>query len=795
MENIKWPVRVLFLSVVSTISLAAGTAPSGGGNLDSPSVSDNAGPQEEGLAEIVVTAARREQRLSDVPISASAFNQKMLDLEGVRDIDDLAQITPGVTLTRGASASTTIAIRGISSNAGSSTTGVYVDDTPVQSRVIGFASTTVFPNVFDLERVEILRGPQGTLFGAGSEGGTVRFITPQPSLTSDSNYVRSELSFTESGQPSYEAGGAFGGPIVNDKVGFRASVWFRNDGGYVNRVDRFDGSAVARDDDWANSYNARIAFAFKPVDGLLITPSFYYQNLYYNDSQIYWDYLSNPSKGEFNNGSPVTAPFQGSTYLPALNITYDAGSFTVHSNTSYFAQRDQNNRDLSRLVPDLLGVSFSPADPGGVPDVSFYKLQDHFITSQAAFTQEARIQSNDPNARFSWLVGAFYQRELQYSHQFLPDSEANFGQLVQDVFGTSIINVFGVGLVNGVYDYRSLIDSVDEQVAGFGEVNFKLFSNFTLTAGVRVARSSFSFNNYTDGPLNGGASLVSGNESERPVTPRFSASYQVNSDNLVYATAAKGFRSGGANPAVPFDRCGTDLVALGYPNGAPGAYNDDSVWSYEIGSKNKLADGKVVLDSSAFYIRWSGIQEQIPLPSCGLSFTTNLGDAISKGFDLQGQMLLGQGVTAGLAVGYTDAAYSQTIYGASDSVIARKGNSLGVNPWTVNANLQYDFNAWGRSNYIRLKDDFASRQTAPTVSEDPGNVSYIPWEIKMPETNLLSLRLGTRVERLDISLFMNNVFNSHPALSTNNFGSTNDAINEIRTFRPRTLGITLSGSL
>jgi outer membrane receptor protein involved in Fe transport len=113
----------------------------------------------------------------------------------------------------------------------------------------------------------------------------------------------------------------------------------------------------------------------------------------------------------------------------------------------------------------------------------------------------------------------------------------------------------------------------------------------------------------------------------------------------------------------------------------------------------------------------------------------------------------------------------------------------------VNANLQYEFNAWGRSNYIRLKDDFASRQTAPTVSEDPGNVSYIPWEIKMPETNLLSLRLGTRVERLDISLFMNNVFNSHPALSTNNFGSTNDAINEIRTFRPRTLGITLSGSL
>ncbi len=165
----------------------------------------------------MVTATRQARLLSTVPISASAFSRKSLDAQGVKQIDDIALITPGVTFTRGNSGSTQIAIRGISSDSGASTTGVYIDDTPVQSRVIGFSSTTVFPNVFDLERVEILRGPQGTLFGAGSEGGTIRFITPQPSLTDYTDYTRGELGFTEHGDPSFEARAAIGGPLVENE--------------------------------------------------------------------------------------------------------------------------------------------------------------------------------------------------------------------------------------------------------------------------------------------------------------------------------------------------------------------------------------------------------------------------------------------------------------------------------------------------------------------------------------------------------------------------------------------------
>jgi outer membrane receptor protein involved in Fe transport len=734
--------------------------------------------EEARLEEIVVTATRQARLLSSVPISASAFSRKSLDAQDVKQIDDIAMITPGVTFTRGNSGSTQIAIRGISSDSGASTTGVYIDDTPIQSRVIGFSSTTVFPNVFDLERVEILRGPQGTLFGAGSEGGTVRFITPQPSLTEYTDYTRGELAFTEHGDPSFEARAAIGGPLVEEKIGFRASVSYRRDGGYTNRVERFGGALIAKDDDWQDSYNARLALAFQPIDHLLITPSFYYQNIYINDSQTYWEYLSNPAKGQFNNGAPVTAPFQAISSLPALNVNYATEYFTITSNTSFYEQDNQNNRDLSALIPNDLGVMLSPTHP--VPGDPDYRSQDLFITSQKAFTQEVRIQSNHLDSRFTWLAGVFYQSEHQSSDQYVPDTPEAFDRLVLAALGGTTQQIFGMGLADGVYSYRSIINSFDKQIAGFGEASFKVVGGFTLTAGLRVERSTFSFTNRSDGPFNGGLTVVNGNESETPVVPKYSASYQINPDNLVYATAAKGFRTGGANPAIPA-RCNADLASLGYSS-APDSYKSDSVWSYEVGSKNRLMGGRLRLESSIF--------------------VANLGKATSKGFDFQGVFLVTDHLTTGLALGYNHAVFDQSLLSPPDPVtgirpvIARKGDSLGVNPWTVAMNLQYDFVAWGRSGYARVDDQFASRQTTPTAAEDPGNQTYASGLVELPQTNLLSIRLGTRFNNgVDLSLFVKNVFDSHPLLSRNQTGSNLDLIYADRTFRPRTLGITITSRL
>jgi iron complex outermembrane receptor protein len=757
-----------------------------------------ASEQDSKLDEIVVTATRQARLLSTVPISASAFSQKTLDAEGVKQIDDIALITPGVTFIRGNSGSTNIAIRGISSDSGSSTTGVYIDDTPVQSRVIGFSSTTVFPNVFDLERVEILRGPQGTLFGAGSEGGTVRFITPQPSLTDYTDYTRGELGFTEYGDPSFEAGAAIGGPIVENEIGFRASAWYRRDGGYTDRVDRFGGDLIAKDDDWQNSYNARLAFAIQPVDHLMITPSFYYQYIYINDSQTYWEYLSNPGKGQFNNGAPVTAPFHATSYLPAINVNYQTDFFTVTSNTSYYEQDNQNNRDLSALIPNDLGVMLSPTHP--VPGDPDYADQDLFITAQRAFTEEVRIQSNS-DSRFTWLGGVFFQHEHQSSDQFVPDTPAAFNGLVEAALGESTQQVFGMGLYQGRYSYTSFINSIDQQIAGFGEASLKVIGGLTLTAGLRVERSTFSFTNVSNGPFNGGLSVVNGNESDTPVIPKYGVSYQIDPANLLYATASKGFRTGGANAAIP-SRCDADLTELGYAS-APDSYKSDSVWSYEVGSKNRLLDGRLRLESSLFDIKWSGIQQQVILGTgCGLNFVANLGKATSRGFDFQGQLLATNHLTTGVALGYNHAVYDQSILSPPDPVtgirpvLVRAGDSLGVNPWTVAINAQYAFFAWGRSSYVRADDQFASRQTTPTPAEDPGNETYAPGLVPMPQTNLLSLRLGTRFANgVDLSLFVKNVFDAHPILSRNQIGSNLDLIYTDRTLRPRTIGITITSKL
>mgnify|MGYP001158030063 CR=1 FL=1 len=255
-----------------------------------------AASKDEGeLEEVVVTSTRQAELLSKVPLSVTAFGQEQMDSQGLKQMDDLVRLTPGLNLTRIATGGSQIAIRGISSGAGAGTTGVYIDDSPIQVRNLGFGAGSAFPGLFDIERVEVLRGPQGTLFGAGSEGGTIRFIQSLPSLTSYSTYGRAEIGNTEKGAMTYEGGGAFGGPIIEDSVGFRVSGFYRREGGYVDAINgnytivdptgSLYGDSVnftptdklASDTNWSRTVAARAALTFAPTDTLTITPSVFYQ--------------------------------------------------------------------------------------------------------------------------------------------------------------------------------------------------------------------------------------------------------------------------------------------------------------------------------------------------------------------------------------------------------------------------------------------------------------------------------------------------------------------------------------
>lgn len=275
-----------------------------------------AAPQGAVQGDIVVTATKQSNLLSRVPISITAVTQKSLDQQGVKNIADIARTVPALTIQRtGADSAPQIAIRGIYSVAGSPTTGVYLDDVALQKRnALSFSGNgSPIPQLFDLERVEVLRGPQGTLYGGSSEGGAVRLITPAPSLTDYSAYGRMEASFTDGGSPSGEAGIAVGGPIINDKLGFRVSVWDREQGGYIDHVDVYNPAIkYKKNANFSSSRAARAALKGQLSDNLSITPSFYYSYDHANDVDTYWQKVEPSTTAAFTRAATPTVP--GYTY-------------------------------------------------------------------------------------------------------------------------------------------------------------------------------------------------------------------------------------------------------------------------------------------------------------------------------------------------------------------------------------------------------------------------------------------------------------------------------------------------
>ncbi len=634
-------------------------------------VASGARAQEAGgdaIAEITVTAQRRAERLTDVPISITAYSDQRMDQQGVRNIDDIARLTPGITFTRGDArnaGAANIAIRGISSNVATSTTGIYIDDTPVQTRIIGAGASNfnVFPAVFDLERVEVLRGPQGTLFGSGSEGGTIRFITPRPSLDNYSVYARAESAFIERGGQNYEGGLAVGGPIVDGKLGFRLTGFVRRDGGYVDRAntDPKAGDAplavfnndpttpatilparnrvnfVAEEN--SNFQDSRVAkgsLLFAPTEALEILASVYYQNVEYNDTNTWWRALSNQDSGVYRQGNALRQPSKDRFTLPALTVNWDLGALRLVSNTSYFDRNQQAINDYTAFESALWARFWTFPVGMAAPTTQ--------INTQKGLTQELRLEGGEADSRVKWVAGAFYQKYRQESKQFVEDTF--LPNLFADVTGAPFIVALGP-LADGRYTFKQ--DSViahDEQLAGFAQADIKPIEKLTLTAGVRYAETRFDAKAYYEGPVVGPPVNDSGEKTEHPVTPKFGLSYQLSRDNLLYATAAKGFRVGGYNPQVGLP-CIPLLNSLGYgplagnATGRPSTFNSDSLWSYEVGSKNVVNGGRAQISASAYYIDWKNIQQGVTLASCGFQFTTNLGKAVSQGFDLDASFRVG----------------------------------------------------------------------------------------------------------------------------------------------------------
>ena len=774
-----------------------------------------------GIEEVTVTAERREENLLKVPESVSAFTKDRMEQLDVKDFGDLVKYTPGVTYN---SDTNNIAVRGVDSSAGDATTGIYIDDTPIQLRELGFGSDNTLPAVFDLDRVEVLRGPQGTLFGAGSEGGTIRYITPQPSLTDYSVYGKSELSMTRYGAPSYEGGLAVGGPIATDSVGFRVSGWWRHDGGFIDTVNYLTGATTDKNTNRTNTLVLRGAITWQPTADLTITPSVFYQSRRIHNDDDYWVALSDRNKGVYKTGTPELMGNKDHFLLPDLKVDWNLGGAELISNTSYF-DRKQVVQDYSGTLYDLSyfqqsesagvlpidyttpcqgGLCFTAPQalllPGGInlPGFGFFKSVNYVTNTQKNFTQEVRLQSNDPDSRLTWVIGAFYTHQSQLSIEEINDPQLPAltaylwgdpvaGQCYDPVHtGDPMLDVWCEDLLPNGDDYINHTQGHVWQAALFANATYAITPEVKLQVGARIAKTHFDFNNYADGAQNFGfTGPDAGKQNGTPFTPMASLTWQFNPDDMVYATVAKGYRIGGANPLFPVSAC-TEITT------EPTQYNSDTVESYEAGTKDRFMGGRLQASGSVYYLKWNNIQQAVTLPSCGFRFTANQGTAISKGFDLEGEWLLTDSFDLDFSIGYTDAHYtslSQIGTFPDNVILAEKGDKLPGSPWTVSLGAQYNANIWDHDSFIRLEYQFASSETGLTPDRDPATTLFDGALLPEPETNTVTLRAGTTIRNFNVSVFADNLLDAHPQLNLNHQDS-NTLLFEAQTLRPRTIGVT-----
>ncbi len=766
--------------------------------------------KDTGLAEVTVTATKQAAiDVNKVPISISAYSQQDLDTRGAKDIGDIAAITPGLNFSQQnnfGTPLTNIEIRGIQSRTSAPTTAIYLDDTPLLGRAnnVNIGANGAYPQVFDLDRVEVLRGPQGTLFGASSEGGAVRFITKQPSLTDTSVYARTEFASTDSGDPSYEGGLALGAPIVENKLGFRASAWYRRQGGWVDRVQppvgagafttnidpaRPGGAVIESNANWIETKAARLAFMYAPTDWLTISPSVFYQRVYNHDSGNYDLHFSNPSEGDFAIAHQQRLPASDPSVVSALRVEANRGDITFASITSHYQRRLEFTTDYTQYQD----FAFF-GNPWPLTGQSNDYGTGYYGTVQNVTSEEFRVSNANPEARLGWVAGAYYEHAKQGDTVYV--AHPNLPDLVLANFGVPIEQVLGVGPYLGQWVAYDEVHTTDRSFAAFANVDFKITPTLTATAGGRWSETKSHTALRFDGSFNGGPGFFEGDETDTPFTPKFGLTWRPDDDSTYYLSIGKGYRVGGVNPQTNNAQqvCQTALATFGLTGKLLQTYDPDSLWSYEIGAKNRWLDDRLEVQASAYHIKWSNIQQAAQITGCGFAAVFNLGTAISNGFDLSLRARITDSFKVGFQTAYTDAHYT-----SSEGKIVSDGDVIGgpaistgaaVPPWTVTGTAEYEFALAGRNAYAWIEDAYHSKNTGPFSTHESSNIIvFDPDLLADRASNMLNFRTGLRFENVDVSLFVRNVGNTHPQLS---FQHTNpgDPRFQAVTLTPRTVGVT-----
>jgi iron complex outermembrane receptor protein len=743
------------------------------------------------LQEIVVTAEKRESTVQKTPISITAITGADLQERGVTTAQGLASEVPGLAVESVGPGQGQYEIRGLSANGGESATiGFYLDEisvTPPANATVG--KVTIDPDLYDLERVEVLRGPQGTLYGAGAMGGTIKLVTKAPVLSAFQASSQSMVSGTDGGGVNYAQKGMVNLPLVGDTLALRIVGTYSHTSGWVDRIvvpglpletNPIQGFYGATRGDALSSpashiYNkvndeylqgARASLLFKPADRLSITGGIFYQRINQGGPNAF-----DSDPGTFAHYEPfdIPEPFSDQVQVDSLTINLALDPFTITSATGYWTRTSRQTQDISEEVQQIFQLpSFSASGGLGLGAASLIEVDE---TRQ--FSQEVRLTSNN-DERLQWILGGFYS---SYVDTFITDS------YIPGLLTLGGGNVFSTDIF---VQQRSPLRLI--QRAAFGNLSYEFDNHLKITTGLRY----FSFGNslvFSESGVvssSGDATTTSQSASAGAsgVNPMATLSYSATDNLLLYATAAKGYREGAGNFPIPTtgpvgSYCEQNLQAIGRTQ-APLEYAPDTVWSYEFGEKGKFFDQRLTVNADVYYLRWSKVQVPITLP-CGYPYIDNAATAGVKGSELEIHARLTRELSLTQTVGYTFATYLRDAPAAG---IVAGERLLDVPMWTISTVLKFEHEMGGdKSLFALATNSFTSTQQDLTYTVN-----------NLPSRDLTGLRLGVDYKQWSSSLFIDNLLNKRLVIANQNTPIDLPSYNRVATNQPLTVGLEISAS-
>ncbi len=729
-----------------------------------PAASASAGDLEQ----IVVTAEKRKSTVQKTPISITALSGADLQAEGVTDLVQVAQQVPGVSFKTSGPGQTEFEMRGLTSTGGESpTVGFYLDETALTPPAMAQNGKVVIdPGLFDLNRIEVLRGPQGTLYGAGSMGGTIKLVTNPPDAHRFAAAAAAVGGATRGGGFNHTLNAMLNAPLIADKAALRLVVTDKYVDGWIDRdvlspfplevnnsTSRGNVAAApvalrVAHSNWERLKGGRAALLLTPNDRLKLDLGVLYQRITQGGPNT----IDVPPGNEVHyQPFDVSEPFRDAFTLVDLKAQYDFDSFQVVSATSNWERRQNQTQDISEAMQFYIGGFLGPpasfpfsTAAGGLGAGSISEDDD---TRQ--FSEELRVASTG-DGPWQWLAGGYYSHFHANSHVY------SYYNGFTALFGTN----------NLADNHRAL--GVD-QYALFGETSYQLPDHLKATVGARYfTYHSNSATSVSGVSANGTSATLFGLAANSGVTPKFNLAYIPNDDLTVYATVSKGFRPGGPNSPIP-PPC----------KPAPAQFGPDSVWSYEFGEKAKLFDSRVSVNGDVYYENWADVQQQVA-PGCGYKYTTNAGKARAYGAELEVAVSPAQGWLLSQNVGYTRATNATTVPTAG---VVSGDRLLDVPQVTASTNLSFRHPLSDSLGFVaRATNNYTSSIQDITYTRNT-----------LPAYDLVGARAGVEAGRWSAMLFIDNLTNKRAYLSDTGALSANISIlNRVATNQPRTIGADLS---